>query len=141
MNARILVSVVLHKAAVRKTSNAGKPYLVASGREGKGEAARWWTVFTFSESTIEALEVLSEGEALAATGSFEASVWVPEGREPRVNLTLTADAILSAHKPKAKAGTASRAPSPKPQTGLAVAASSWAAPSMGGDNFDDSIPF
>lgn len=106
MSARVLLSAVLYKLPARRTSKAGKPYLAASVREGKGEAARWWTVFVFNETAIEALEVLAEGEAFAASGPFEATVWAPEGREPRVNLTMTADAILSARKPKAERATA-----------------------------------
>jgi hypothetical protein len=42
------------------------------------------------------------GEPIAAAGTFEASLWAPEGREPRVSLIMTADAILSARKPKAE---------------------------------------
>jgi hypothetical protein len=125
MTAHALLNVVLVKRPVRKTSKAGKPYLMASARDGKGPEAKWWT---------------------AATGSFEASIWAPEGRSP---LTLNADAILTARskpKPKAKKARAS----PEPRRGRALAASSWAAPARAevetpragkGADFDDSIPF
>jgi hypothetical protein len=105
MSAHVLLSVVLQKPPVRKTSKAGKPYLMASARDGNGPDAKWWTIFAFSDAAIEALEALSAGEAFAATGTFDATIWAPEGREPRVNLTLTADAVLSASKPKAKTQT------------------------------------
>jgi hypothetical protein len=138
MTARILLSAVLEKAPIRQTSKAGKPYVRASARDGKGPDAKWWTIFVFSETAIEALEALTVGEAFAATGTFEASVWAPEGREPRVNLSMNADAILSARKPKpAKTEGASR--KPKEANGRdraeasnpdarAIAARSWAAP-------------
>src|ERR1700733_2253079 len=100
MSARVLLSGVLDKPPVRLTSKAGKSYIRASARDGNGPDAKWWTVFVFSETAVEALEALTVGEAFSATGTFDATVWAPEGRDPRVNLTMTADAILSAHKPK-----------------------------------------
>jgi hypothetical protein len=150
MSAHVLLNVVLQKLPVRKTSKAGKPYLMVSARDGNGPDAKWWTVFAFAEAAIEALEVLVEGEAFAATGTFDATIWAPEGREPRVNLTLSADAILSAHKPKAKAKPEGKsrkpkeaAPSaPEPRPGRSK---SWASPepiaARGVPFFDDSIPF
>jgi hypothetical protein len=126
MTARLLIDAVLDKPPVRLTSKAGKPYLRASARDGKGPDAKWWTIFVFSETAIEALEALTVGEAFAATGTFEASVWAPEGREPRVNLTMNADAILSARKPKpAKPARQSEASN---TDGRSIAARSWAAP-------------
>jgi hypothetical protein len=150
MTAHALLNVVLVKRPVRKTSKAGKPYLMASARDGKGPDAKWWTIFGFTEAVIETLEAPVEGETFAATGSFEATIWAPEGREPRGNLTLNADAILTARsKPKPKAEKA-RA-SPEPRRGRALAASSWAAPARaevetpraekGAADFDDTIPF
>jgi hypothetical protein len=158
MSAHVLLNVVLEKPPVRLTSKAGKQYLRASARDGKGPDAKWWTVFVFSETAVEALEALTVGEAFAATGTFDATVWAPEGREPRVNLTITADAILSARKPpKEKPEGATRKPqaakgrrdraeassarqAEASNTGSAIAASSWAHPTTGGELNDD-IPF
>jgi hypothetical protein len=123
---------------------------MASARDGNGPDAKWWTVFAFTEAARGALEALTVGEAFAATGTFDATIWAPEGRGPRVNLTLTADAILSARKPlKAKPERTGR--KPKEANGLdraeasntggsAIAASSWAHPTTGGA-LDDDIPF
>jgi hypothetical protein len=165
MSAHALLSVVLQKLPVRKTSKAGKPYLMASARDGKGPDAKWWTVFAFNEAAIEALEVLAEGETFAASGTFDATIWAPEGREPRVNLTLTADAILSARKPsKAKPEGATRKPqaakgrrdraeatpsAAEPRPGRDIASKSWAAPARAevethrgsAPVMDDGIPF
>jgi hypothetical protein len=165
MTARVLLSVILEKPPVRQTSKAGKPFVRASARDGKGPDAKWWTIFVFSESAVEALEALAVGEAFAATGTFEASVWAPEGREPRVNLTLNADAILSARKPTAKPEGASRKPkeangrdraeassvrqSQASNTGRSIASKSWASPARAEVGaplaekgaFDDDIPF
>jgi hypothetical protein len=150
MSAHALLSVVLQKLPVRKTSKAGKPYLMASARDGRGPDARWWTVFAFTEAAIEALEALTVGETFAATGTFDATVWVPEGREPRVNLTLTADAILSARKPpKAKTKKTAPASAQEPRPGRDIASKSWAAPARAevethrgsAPVMDDGIPF
>jgi hypothetical protein len=139
-------------------SKAGKAYVRASARDGKGPDAKYWTVFVFSETAIEALESITVGEAFAASGPFEATIWAPEGREPRVNLTLTADAILTARKPKAKTEGSSRKPKEANGRdraealntgGRALAAASWAAPARAEVEtplaekgaFDDDIPF
>ena len=58
MSAHALLNVVLDKPPVRLTSKTGKSYLRASARDGKGPDARWWTIFVFSETAIEALEGL-----------------------------------------------------------------------------------
>jgi hypothetical protein len=150
--ARVLLNGVLEKPPVRLTSKAGKPYLRASARDGNGPDAKWWAIFVFSETAIEELEALTVGEAFSATGSFEATVWAPEGREPRVNLTMNADAILSAHKPKAKAKPEGKsrkpkeaAPSaPEPRPGRSIVSKSWVAQEpigLGGVRLDDDIPF
>jgi hypothetical protein len=99
---------------------------MASVRDGNGPDAKWWTIFAFAEAAIEALEALTVGEAFAASGTFDATVWAPEGREPRVNLTLTADALLSARKPKVKSEGKKR--QPRAASARDVAGQSWAAP-------------
>jgi hypothetical protein len=152
MSARVLVDAVLDKPPVRLTSKAGKRYLRASARDGKGPDAKWWTIFVFSETAIEALEALTVGEAFAASGPFEASIWAPEGREPRVNLNMNADAIMSAHKPKPTKprATSARKAEASNTGGRAIAAASWASPSRAegetpraekGGILDDEIPF
>lgn len=143
MSARVLLNAVVHKTPARRISRAGKPYLITTLRAGAGPDAKWWTLFAFSETAIEALEPLVEGEAIAASGTFEASVWVSEGREPRVNLTIYADAILSAHKPK-KERKAKRAPDPRAATGRAIEGPPGlllAPLDQRGGMFDDDIPF
>jgi hypothetical protein len=139
MSARVLLSGVLDKPPVRLTSKAGKSYLRASARDGKGPDAEWWTVFVFSETAIEALEALTVGEAFTASGPFEANIWAPEGREPRVNLSMNADAILSARKPKP---TKPKSHEKSPNTdGRSIAAKSWAAPARADEPPRGNAPF
>jgi hypothetical protein len=138
MTARVLLSGVLHKAPTRKTSKTGKPFVVAKVREGSGDGACWWTVFTFSETAMEEIERLGAGEAIAASGTFEATIWTPEGREPRVNLTITADAVLSAHKPTQRKASVDK---PVPSPGVAAAGGPAPSPWNDGGALNDDIPF
>lgn len=133
MTARILLPGVLHKAPVRKTAKTGRPYVLATLREVNGDAMRWWKLFVFHESAIEEIERLGEGDVIAASGIFEATIWTPEGKQPRVSLSLTADAILSAKaKPKPKNERAAA-----DDRGSARASATW----LRGGTLDDEIPF
>jgi hypothetical protein len=117
MTARALVNGALFKAPQTKISKAGKPYAIATIREGTGERVRWWKAFAFNESAIEELMRLCDGDPIAVAGEFDCELWTPEGGgEPRLSWKITADAVLSA---KAK---------PKQRTGREVAEASWAAP-------------
>ncbi len=135
MSARVLVAGVLFRAPARKTSKDGRPYVFATIREGNGDAARWWKVFVFSETAIAEIMQLDEGDALAVAGTFEAKIYVPEGREARVDLSLTADGILSA-KPKPRERKADKPSRSAPADTGATASSR----NHGGD-LDDDVPF
>jgi hypothetical protein len=141
MTARAIVSAVLFRTPASKISKAGKPYVVATIREGSGERVRWWKVFVFSESAVEEILRLNDGEPIAVAGEFDCELYAPSGGEPRLSWRLTADAVLSAHpkrKPKTEKST-SEATSER--NGRTVAAASWAAPTLGGPHDGDDIPF
>jgi len=70
-------------------------------------------------------------------GEFECGLYSPAGAETRLSWTIRADAILSARPKPKKAKPKPSATAPH-RTGPEIAASSWARPSMGGD---DEIPF
>jgi hypothetical protein len=111
MSARAIVSGVLFMAPASKTSKAGKPYVVATVRQGSGETARWWKVFVFSESPIEEILRLGDGEPIAVAGEFDCEFYTPPGGEPRLGWKITADAVLSARvKPKKSKPQDSRQP-------------------------------
>lgn len=119
MSARAIISGTLAKLPIRRVSKAQKTYLVATVRDREA----WWSVLIFDELDIATLEAMSVGEPIAVAGAFEATVWSPGGRGPRVNLSLMADAILTArHEPK---------PRPEPAPAARVA--------TGGD-LEDQIP-
>ena len=142
MTARAIVSGVLFRPPVSKTSKAGKPYVVATLREGSGETARWWKVFVFSESAIEEILRLGDGEPIAVAGEFSCELYAPSDGESRLSWRLTADAVLSAHaKRKPKTEESTGVATPARQTGRMVAAGSWAAPTLGGAHDGDDLPF
>jgi hypothetical protein len=141
MSAHAIVSGILHKAPEVKTAKSGSSYAILTLREKSGQVTRWWKVFVFGEALREEALRFVEGEPIAVAGEFDASIWAPEGREPRVNWTMTADAILSARKPKAKPEDASR--KPKAANGRRPGAASRASPTLaaGGIPFNDAEPW
>ncbi len=146
MSDRAIVSGVLFREPVEKTSKAGKRYLIATIRSGNSEAVRWWKAFCFIESVIEEMKRLGDGDPIAVAGEFDCSLYAPDGAEPRLSWTIRADSILSAKaKPKPKeakprADKPPRRAAPPHRTGPEIAASSWASPTRGGA-LDDEVPF
>ena len=116
MTARAIVSGVIFKAPQTKTTKAGKPYAIATIREGTGERVRWWKAVVFNEFAIEEILRLGDDGPIAVSGEFDCELYAPPGGESRLSWKITADAVLSA---KAK---------PKQRTGREVADTSWAAP-------------
>jgi single-stranded DNA-binding protein len=134
-SARTILLGVLSRAPTRKTSKNGNPYVFATIREGNGDGARWWKVFVFGETAIEAIEQLREGEAVAVSGAFEAKIYAAEGKEPRVDLSMTVDAVLSA-----KAKPRERKAKP-PRTTPAKISGGSTLPHVRGGDLDDDLPF
>lgn len=100
MTLRAIVTGSLSKAPVEKTSSRGNAYLIASVREGSGDATRYVSAFIFAEDEIETVRSLQVGEPISVAGELtvELSEW---NGEPRLSWKITADAVLSAKaKPK-----------------------------------------
>jgi hypothetical protein len=116
MTARAIVSGVIFKAPQTKTTKAGKPYAIATIREGTGERVRWWKAFVFNEFSIEEILRLGDGDPIAVSGEFDCELCPPPGGESRVSWKITAYAVLSAKA------------TPKQRAGREVAEASWAAP-------------
>jgi single-stranded DNA-binding protein len=148
MSVRAIVSGVLHKAPETKVSKNGNSYARATIRDGKGDDANWWACLVFSASAVEEVQRLAPGDPIAVAGEIKADIYTPPGKEPRVNLTIMADTLLSARKPpKAKPASTVRKPAKSPDRaeasntgGRSIAASSWAHPTTRGA-LDDDIPF
>ena len=70
MSLRAIVSGMLAKPPVLRTSKAGKPYITATVRDGEA----WVNVLIFNEEDIATLEAMSVGEPISVAGPLEASV-------------------------------------------------------------------
>jgi hypothetical protein len=98
MSARAVISGVLAKPPVHKTSSNGGAYVMATIREGSGDATRWWTAFVFSESAIAGFEQLEVGAPIAVAGELDVKVYTPQGGGARLSLSVKVDAILTARR-------------------------------------------
>ena len=110
----VLVSGALHKTPEQKTSKSGKPFTVATLKARDGDGFAFWRLTAFSDAAQAELMRLSEGDALAAQGALQVSIWVPEGGEARVNLAMVAECVLALRLPK-KSKPVEAAASPKPK--------------------------
>jgi hypothetical protein len=133
VSARAVVAGVIFRAPTIKISKNGNRYALATIRSGSGDAARWWKVFAFSESVIEEITTLADGEPVAVAGEFDCEQYSPPGGEPRLSWKVVADAVLSARRRKSKPRQ-TKAPEPRPP---AVAPSLFAE----GRPLNDEIPF
>jgi single-stranded DNA-binding protein len=100
MTAHALISGTLFRTPERKTSRNDRPFVQATVKTKDGDVSTFWRIFAFSQSVQEELLKLRDGDALAMSGTMRAEVWTPEGKDPRVSLTLTADAILPLRREK-----------------------------------------
>ena len=101
MTARAIVSGVIFKAPQTKTSKAGKPYAIATIREGTGERVRWWKAFVFNEFAIEEILRLGDGDPIAVSGEFDCQAYKTDAGEDRLSWSIMVDAVLSTRaKPK-----------------------------------------
>jgi single-stranded DNA-binding protein len=99
MSATVLISGKLWRDPERKLTKAGKPYAIATIRDGQGDEATWWRLFAFSEASCAELLGLHDGDAVAASGNFKAEVY--DGRDgARISLTVLADRVISATRQK-----------------------------------------
>ena len=102
MTTQALITGTLYRTPERKTSRNDRPFVQATVRCKDGDASTFWRIFAFSETAQEELLKLRDGDALAVSGSMRAELWAPEGKEPRVSLTLTADQVLALRQPARK---------------------------------------
>ena len=98
MSARAIVAGALFKAPASKVSKAGKSYVLATIREGRGDAARWWKAFVFGDDAMAQVLRLSDGDPLAVAGEFDCHTYEADGGEVRLSWSIMVDAVLSARK-------------------------------------------
>ena len=108
MTARALVSGVIFTAPVEKTNKAGKAYVTATIRDGKGDAARWWKALVFGDDAMAEVLRLGDGHPLAVAGEFDCQAY----NEDRLSWSIMVDAVLSARAKPKKAKSSQDNPQP-----------------------------
>ena len=104
MSARAVVNGALFKAPASKVSKAGKSYVLATIREGKGDAARRWKAFVFGDDAMAQVLRLGDGDPLAVAGEFDCHTYEADGGEVRLSWSIMVDGVLSARKPSERDG-------------------------------------
>jgi single-stranded DNA-binding protein len=94
MTAFALISGALFKAPERKVSKNGNAFATATVKmRADDNRSEFWRLVTFSETAVEELMRLGEGDNLSAQGPMKAELYQPEGKEPRISMSLIADSI------------------------------------------------
>lgn len=78
-------------------------------REGHDRETTWVKVVVYSERGINQLSTVLKGAAVGAIGRLEVGVWTSQGGEPRPDITLFADSLITAAPPRDGARKAARA--------------------------------
>jgi single-stranded DNA-binding protein len=100
MAAHVLISGTLFHAPEERTGKtSGKNFVAATLKVRDGEAAQFWRVLAFSPEAQSELLRLDDGDALAVQGGLRAEAY-EKGGEPRVGLTVLADAVLPLRRPR-----------------------------------------
>ena len=94
MTAIALVAGTVFRTPERRTAKTGKPYVVATICVRDGDATQFWRVTIFSESAGDETLRLSDGDAVSVQGAMQAELYRPEGKEPRISLSIIADQVL-----------------------------------------------
>jgi hypothetical protein len=145
MSIAILVSGKLERAPEQRVSRNGAPFAMATLRVSTGTELQFWRLFVFSESAQAELSRLGEGDALTAQGVPKFELYRPDGGEPRVSLSMTADHVLALRQPPRERKPKAEKPAAPPDTRQRGAPSRIAEMRVHAverdDAPDDSIPF
>jgi single-stranded DNA-binding protein len=98
---RALISGVLHDAPTTKTSAKGKPFTICKIKDDSTNPATWASVVCFEEQAVT-LDGMKKGDALSVSGKLTVDVYQPPRGEPRANISITCDSIITM-KPVKKA--------------------------------------
>lgn len=115
MTSFALITGALFRAPEQKLSKGGKPYAVATIKtRADDNRSDFWRAIVFSETAIETLMTLSEGEAPSVQGAMKAELYTPEGKESRVSLSVVADTVQPLRAPRKEKATRGASDDTKP---------------------------
>jgi single-stranded DNA-binding protein len=144
MSLHILLSGVLHKPAVPRTSQSGKEFVTANVRAEVDGAALWASVIAFDTNAQAELLRLNAGDSLSVQGRGKLGVFQGKDGASHPSLDVVADSVLPVKpqpRPKGDSGRP-RAANPA-QQGKADVADYQRLYGQAKDEpgFDDAIPF
>lgn len=110
MTVHVLITGSLFKPAERRTSKAGKVFVVATVKAAAVDAtnSEFWSVLAFNDTAQEQLLRLEAGEKLSLQGGLKLETFRRDDGEVRISRTVFADNVLvlrappKERKPKAK---------------------------------------
>ena len=99
MSAFVLITGALSRAPELKTSKSGKAYVTATIKVAADNAAEFWSVLVFSESTQAELLRLVEGDKVSVQGALKVEPYTARDGQTRINRTVFADHVLALRQP------------------------------------------
>jgi single-stranded DNA-binding protein len=136
MNAAVLISGSIFKEPQRRTSQAGKSYVVATIKATAADNATsdFWSALAFGATAGEELMRLAVGERVAIQGGLKLEVYTANDGQTKISRTVFVDHVLAVRQPpKEKKPKAAKDAPTSHEPGNITPAS--AAP------FNDDIPF
>lgn len=99
MGIQVVVTGVLHKDPVARTSQNGNPYATCNVRVEQDGQTHWANVICFNEEALEELLRLRNGDLLSVHGKAIPKVYMKDD-EARPTLHVTASAVHSLQPPR-----------------------------------------
>jgi hypothetical protein len=101
MTAFVLITGVLFKPAERRTSKAGKVFVVATVKAAAVDPLNneFWNVLCFSESAQAEMLRLEAGEKLSIQGGLKLETFRRDDGEIRISKTVFCDCVLPLRAP------------------------------------------
>jgi len=143
MSVHVLVTGILHKDAVERISQNGKPYVTCNVRVEQNGQTLWANVICFDEHAQAELLRIKAGDVLSVQGKAEAKVYMKDD-EPKPSLQVTALHVLPL-RPKSEPKTDPRSFSKPARTKAASKTSTRKVRSeeetSAAEGFDDPLEF
>ncbi|MFZ4701176.1 MAG: single-stranded DNA-binding protein [Candidatus Methylumidiphilus sp.] len=139
MSIHVLLTGVLHKDAVARTSQNGNQYVTCTVRVEQDGQTVWANVICFDDLAQGELLRLNAGDAVSLQGKAMPKVYMKD-EEARPSLQVTANAVL-ALQPKNQSKPTTVRNRPKPVYKPSGMDASREEEKTADDGFDDPLPF
>src|SRR6266404_4137098 len=96
MSAFALITGVIFRAPLQKTSRAGKPFTTCTVKVGADDSASgdFWSIICFSDSAQLELLRLEAGDAVSVRGKMELKTYVANDGTTKISRSIFADSVL-----------------------------------------------